>query len=611
MGQSNPNLTSGQILPGFYGYVDFSAGAAAQAPNLKCLLWGFVSGSATATLYQPFRPVSQTDCNGKAGGAYTDLARAFNAAAAQPEAQGAEIWCMPVPFPSGGTASSYTFTVFVPGTNPSKAGTIQMWVASQQVGAVGYTTTDTATTIAASIVSALNALTNIPIGTATNSLGVITVPYWCKGTTGEDFPVRATMPVGGTGVNLAAAQLVFATNATGAGSVLINLGAASITTALAGGETPAQVATKVVAAVNASSFAVTAVVDSVSTSKVDLYFNYNQGGWDVRRIQVSVVTSTGLTVNAGSGATDGSGSASSYTYNGTLGAGAPSLTQGMTNLAAQAVWYRSWASPWSDSTTLGTMATNIEAGRNGSITGQKLTVLTTADFQSLTTDGAIPAATSPALTTSTPGYAFGWSPDCPVQALELSARIAVARAAQWISAPQKNWNRYKLVGSASAPILLPPTTPSLDNQNSALRSYGLSPWVLGASGNLEVVKGRTTSLAQDVRQWSWSCEAQASYHWQDLQSYLAGIFSSASLVRFGAPKSAGVFDAQSVTDTVNARIKLWENQGNYDGADALATATKTTVNQSNINRFDVNYAESPVVDLDQIAFTGLYMQPSV
>lgn len=611
MASGNPNLGSGQVLPGFFGYVLYQQGAGAQAPNLRCLLWGYVSGSALATLNQPFKPASQTDCNNLVGGANTDLARAFNAAMSQPDAQGAEVWCMPIAAPSGGTASTYVWTIFVANTNPVKAGTLQLWVASQQIGAVGFTTTDTATTIGAAVAAALLAQTNIPIATAINASGVITITYLHKGTTGEDFPARCTIAPNASGVNLSPCQLLFATSATGVGSVVVNMGAVTISTALAGGETAAQVATKVAASINASSYPVTAVVDGSVPAQVDLYFNYNAGGWDVRRISAAIVTTTALTVNAGSGATSGAGSAASLSYNGTQGTGAPSLSSAITALTNQDQWYRSWMTPWTDATSIGAMATYLEAGSNGSITGQKLQVLTMADFQALATDGAIPTATSPNLTTSAPHYAFGWAPDCTVQAFELSARVAAARAAQWISAPQKNWNGYRIVGNAAAPILLPPTVPDKNTQNSALRTYGLSPWLPGPSGNIEIIKGRTTSLANDMRLWSWSAEAQAAYHWQDLKAYFAQIFGGGNIVRFGPPKAAGLFDANSFIDATKARMRLWELQGNYDGADALAGGVTAAPNAQNVNRVDVNYPESPVLDLDQVVFSGLYTQPSV
>lgn len=607
MPSGNPNLTSGQMLPGFYGYTAYNVGGAAQAPSLRCLLWGYVGGSATATPNQPFRPVDGVDAAAQCGGSNTDAARAYVAAASQPEAQGADLWIMPIQAPSAGTAATYTIKVFVSNTNPAKAGTIQLWVASQPIPAVGFTTSDTATSIGAAIASALTAAPNVPIASAVNSSGVVTITYIHKGTTGEDFPIRCYISPNGSGVNLSPGQALFNTTAVGAGSVVVNFGAVSVTTALAGGETAPQIATKVAASFAANTYAVTAVVDSVSNSTVDFYFNNN---WDVRRMSAAVVTSTGTTVNLGSGVTSGTGSPTSLSYNGTQGTGAPSLTQAIANLQTSNQWYRSWMAPWTDATTLGALATYIEAASNGSITGQKLQILTVADFQSLSLDGAIPTAVSPNLTTTPPHYAFGWSPDCPVQAFELAARAAAARAAFWISAPQFNWNGWKFQGNAQAPILTPPTTPSKDTLNSALRTYALSPWVVGPSGNIEIIKGRTTSLAADLRLWAWSSEAQAAYHIQDLASYFPSIFANGSIVRYTDPKAPGLFDAQSVIDATNARMRFWEQNGNYDGAKLMSQFTKATPNALNPFRFDVDFAESPVLDLDQVVYTGHFSQPS-
>jgi phage tail sheath gpL-like len=607
MPSGNPNLSSGQMLPGYYGYVDYNASGTAQAPNLRCLIWGYMGATGTQTPNQPFQPIDQLDVNQRIGSAKFDAARAYAAAVAQPESQGAEIWVMPILEPSGGVASVYKLKMYVANVNPAQPGTIQLWVASQQIPAVGFSTTDTSSTIATAVGAALLAASYAPIASAAVAVDVVTITYPHKGTTGEDFPVRGQVTPSGSGVNVSPGQALFATNAAGAGSVVVNAGAKTVTTAIANADTAAAIATKVVASFAADTYPVTAQVDGSVPAQVNFFLN---AGWDVRRMSAAVVTSTGTTVNLGSGVTSGVGSASSLSYNGTLGAGAPSLTAAIANLQASQKWYRSWTAPWVDAATLGVMATYVEAAENGSITGQKLQILTVADWQSLTVDGAIPTATSPNLTTAPPHYAFGWSPDAPVQAFELSARAAVARAALWISAPQKNWNGFKFQGNAQAPILAPAYTPSKDTLNTALRTFALSPWIQGPSGNIEVVKGRTTSLASDLRLWSWSAEAQAAYHIQDLQSFYPSIFAGASIVRYSEPKAAGIFDAQSFIDVTRGRMKEWEKQGNYDGADKMAPFVTAAPNQANLNRMDVDFPESPVLDLDQIVFTSHFTSPS-
>ncbi len=606
---ANPNLTAGQMLPGYYGYVDYGPGGSGEGPNNRALLWGYI-GSGTATPNMPFRPDDQTDADAKCFKG-SDLARAYAAGISQAQSSGADVWLMPITAPSGGTQSTYTLKVYIASTNPSKAGTIQLWIASQPVPAVGFTTSDTATTIGDALASAITSMSNgggnLPLASAINAAGVVTLTYLHKGTTGEDLPIRCFItPTSGSGVNLSPGQCLFATAATGAGSVVTSFGALTVTTAIANSDTAAAIATKVVASFNASTYPLTAVVDGSVSAQVNFYFN---NGWDVRRISAYVVTSTGTTANLGSGATSGAGSSSSLTYNGVQGTSAPSLTTAITNLTNVSKWYRSWSAPWTDAVTLGVLATYMEAAENGTITGQKLQHLTVCGFSALSVDGAIPPAVTPNLTTTPPHYAYGWSPDISVQAHEMAARAAVARAAYWLTTPQKNWNGFQFTSSVQAPILKPKTVPSLDTQNSALRTYALSPWIVGPSGSVEVVKGRTTSLSFDLRLWAWSAEAQAAYHIYDLTQYLPTVFGGGSIVRYSDPKAPGIFDSQSFIDVVCARMRLWEKQGNYDGADKFASAVTAKPNGNNPFREDVDFPESPVIDLDQIVFTSHFQQP--
>jgi phage tail sheath gpL-like len=599
------NLTSGQVLPGFYGFLDYNAQGSGQAPSLRALLWGYVSASAQRIPNQPYLPASQQDADDGCGRG-SDLASMYAATISQPESQGAEVWLMPIAEPSGGVQSTYKLTVFVSATNPSRAGTIQLWINSQPVPAVGFTPSDTDATIATALASAIGTMLDLPIASATATAGVITIAYRHKGTTGEDFPFRCNISPNGTGVTLSPGQILFATAVTGIGSVQVNVGALAISTAVGGTDTPAIVATKVAASFNSNAYPLTAVVDSVSTATVDLLFNND---YDVRRISAAIITSVGLTANLGSGATDGSGSPTSLTYNGTTGTGAPALAQAVTNLGNLDP-FRSWVVPWLDSNTLSTLATNIEASSDGSITGQKQQILTVCDFRPASVAGAIAPDVSPNLTATPPHYAICWSPDVPVKAVEIAARLAAARASKWIDTPAFNWNGFQVRGNGRSPILLPPTIPSVDAQNTALRTYALAPIIVGPSGNMEVVKGRTTSLANDKRLWAWSTEAQAAYHTTDLALFFRSRFLGGSIVRYSEPKAPGLFDQQSFKSATKERMRFWELNGNYDGADALAPSVKATPDVNNPFRMNIEYPESPVLDLDQIVFTGHFTQPS-
>jgi phage tail sheath gpL-like len=603
---SNTNLTSGQVLPGFYGFVDYNAGGSGQAPGLRALLWGYIGSTAQKTPNQPFLPSSQQDANdGCERG--SDLARMYAAAMSQPEAQGAEVWLMPVVAPSGGTASVYKLKTYVASTNPAKSGTIQLWIASQQVPAVGFTTSDTASTIASAISAAIATMSDLPIGTPSPTTDTVTLPYKHKGLTGEDLPIRCNISPSGTGVTLSPGQALFATSATGSGTVRIATGDLAVSTTIAGSDTAAAIATKVAAAFNADTYPLTAVVDGSVSAQVNLLFSNDR---DVRRISAAVVTSTGTTVNLGSGATDGTGVITSLSYNGTQGVGVPSVSAALTNLASLDT-FRSWASSWTDATTLGALATNIENASDGSINGQKQQHLTFSYSDAASVAGAIPLATSPNLTTSPPHYAGLWAPAAAIQNYEISARVAAARASLWLGTPQKNWNAFQIKGSSTVPILAPASKPSRDAQNTALRTYALAPVVLGASGNLEIVKGRTTSLAANKKLWAWSSEAQAAFHVVDLGLFFKERFEGGSIVQFSEPKAPGIFDQLSFKSATQERMRTWETNGNYDGADLLAPAVDVTLpDPQNPFRVNVEYPESPVLDLDQVVFTGHFTSPS-
>lgn len=601
---ANKNLTSGQVVPGFFSSVDYNTQGGGAAPDNRLLIWAYMTAAGQRTPNRPFLPASQQDVDDGCGRG-SDAANFYAAAVSQPEAQGAEIHVIPIVEPSGGVASTYKLKVFVANTNPAKPGTLDVWFGSVKVASVGFTQTDTAATIAAALLAQLNTAKDSPIGTCTLATDVVTVPYIHKGTTGEDFPVRCNISPNGSGVTLSPGQLLLATNAVGVGSVKVSFGALSVSTALAGGETPAVAAGKVAASFVADSYPLTAVVDGGTPAQVNLLFANNR---DVRRISAVVLTSTGMTANLGSGATDGTGSPTSTTLNGTQGTGVPSLTAALTNLDSLDP-YRSWASPWLDTATIGSLATKLEAASDGSISGQKQQILTLADYRDSATAGATAPACSPDLTATPPHYAILHAPDAAVPAMELAVRVAAARAAFWLDTPQFNWNGFQLKGNDRKPILLPPSKTSLTAQNTDLRTYGLAPVVKGPSGNLEVVKGRTTSLAGDKRLWAWSTEAQAAYHAVDLPAFFATRFAKGSIVRYSDPKAPGLFDAQSFKSATQERMRFWEEQGNYDGADLLADAVTATPDANNPFRINVDFPESTVLDLDQVVIASHFTSP--
>ena len=98
---------------------------------------------------------------------------------------GQEVWGVPLAEPGAGTAATGTITI---GTAPTEAGTLHLYIAGVHVP-IGVTSADTPTTVAAAIVTAITADTNLPV-TATSALGVVTVLCKWKGTSGNDIDMR-------------------------------------------------------------------------------------------------------------------------------------------------------------------------------------------------------------------------------------------------------------------------------------------------------------------------------------------------------------------------------------------------------------------------------------
>lgn len=596
---ANDNLSAGQVLPGFFGEVDYNSGGAGVDPNRRALIWGIKDASGQASPNIPRLPESQQEADDLFG-AGSDLAAAFAAAVSQPESQDAEVWCLPVVAPTGGVAAIYKLKVFGPAT---RAGSLQLRICSIDVPVVGYASGDSAATIATALQSAIQSIASkLPIGTVTVSTDEVTIPLRHKGVQGEDFPMRCNITPG-TGVSLSPGQLVLATNAIGAGSIRVDMGALVVSTTLAGGETPAAAAALVADSFNAEgAYPLSA---SVVSSTVNLFFRNDM---DVRRLSASILTSTGMTADLGSGVTDGTGSPTSLTYAGTPGTGVPSISASLTNLD-EADPFRSWAQPWLDTTLIGLMATHIENKSDGSIGGQKQQVLSMCSFETSSVAGAIGPAVSPNLTTTAPHYAILRAQDCPIPGMWFAARIAVARAAAATN-PGKNYNGFRFRGNERSPILGSTVRPSKTVQNSDLRTYGLSPVVVGPSGYWEVVKGRTTSLASDRKLHAWSVEAQCAFYHQDLVTFLRERFEGGSLVQYSEPKTAGIFDEASFEQAVRERMRFWEELGIYDGAERLASYVKATRDLVNPYRMNVRFPMSPVLDLDQVVFSGLFQQPA-
>lgn len=137
-----------------------------------------------------------------------------------------ELWCLPVAEPGAGVAATGTLTVTAV---PTSAGTFSLYVAGQRL-AIAAGPSDTVTTIAAAIVTAVTANTSLPV-TAANVAGVVTFTCKWKGSTGNDIDIRANyggirageeMPIGMTAT--IASKLTGGTGAPVFTTAIANLG---------------------------------------------------------------------------------------------------------------------------------------------------------------------------------------------------------------------------------------------------------------------------------------------------------------------------------------------------------------------------------------------------
>jgi phage tail sheath gpL-like len=169
---------NGIRVPLFYAEMDNSqANYFSQA--VRGLLIGQKLAAGTATANVPVLVNSQIQANTLFGQG-SMLARMFLVwRLANPIG---EIWALPHLENAAGTAQTGTITVTGPAT---AAGTINLYIAGQLVQ-VAVGSTDTATTVAASISTAINAAGDLPI-TSTPSVGVVTWTCRWKGATGADL----------------------------------------------------------------------------------------------------------------------------------------------------------------------------------------------------------------------------------------------------------------------------------------------------------------------------------------------------------------------------------------------------------------------------------------
>jgi phage tail sheath gpL-like len=180
------NIPSNIKVPLYWVEVDPSM-AGLSTVNLKALLVGTMlsTGDAVHDVAMPIGSQAQAD---KHFGAGSMLSRMFQAYFSNNFAN--EVWALPLAEPTAGTAATGTITITTP---PTAAGTIHLYIAGSHVP-VNVASTDTATTIASAIASAINTYADtignvaLPV-TAVAATGTVTLTSHFKGVSGNEITV--------------------------------------------------------------------------------------------------------------------------------------------------------------------------------------------------------------------------------------------------------------------------------------------------------------------------------------------------------------------------------------------------------------------------------------
>jgi len=604
----NPQIPPGYELPGVFTSF-LLADPGAVSPNNKALIFGYVTSTASADLNTPFLPVTQDVCNAKCGSGGAMLARAFSAARAQlgPAGVGAELWCVPLAEPSGGTAATHLIKFMSEpvystvnskwqlgaGTAASKAGVGRIMIGPRVVAAFGWKKDDTYVAIAAAAKTAMDkaaSAATLEVTAAHGGTETLTLTDRHKGAHGNYLPVRVDLDAG-CDVAASCGTIAFSgtAGADGSATLLFNgLASKPCSYAITSGDANTVSGTGLLGAINAKAFPVLAAEPAVASGTITLF--YRPERW-VHLISISLASVTVQTV---------------ATAVGTAGAGVPDLAAALTTLASDpATSYRAWSAFWHDTSNWGTAATHVEGQALSPI--EKGQTVHGADTRDVTTVGTLTGATTPKLTSS-PRYVVGWAQGCPMRPWEISARTATMVAAG--QRPSLNFNFTDLRGSDESPVAAAPRADraTMDELNTGAATYGLCPIVPGSSGVPQVLLSRTTYSPigfNDRKLIKWSCILTLDYYRLDLKAYLFGLFGQDKKIKKNSEsRTSYSVTTQRVKNAVYTKMVDWDDRDLYDGAKGAREAIQAGVLEAP-TRINVALPMIPPADLDQLSVVGL------
>jgi phage tail sheath gpL-like len=567
----NPNLPSNWRVPGIYISLDLRGSSAGIGTLAKRIL---LVGHKTATGIAPLNTVVQILGQSNANllfGQGSDLARQHKATLAQIGSGMADIFAIVVPEPVGGVQSTHLITFI---GNAQGAGAVEIAICGLTT-TVAIANLDTAATIAANAAAAINAeLPDAPVTAQANG-PTVTLTYRHAGLVGNDLPVMVTFS-GNTGVQASPGSISFNGLGVGAGSVVVDIGATAVQAAINSNDTGINIAQSLAQAFAADAYPCTAAATGAGV--LTLYYAPDRG---VHRISAAIFTTTAVSVALAVG---------------TLGAGQPTLTQSLGNVASQSA-FGCWASGFVDAQSLSAMAAHIEAYADG--LRQKDQELFIASTDALATAAAIAPNTTPALSSS-PRYAIGWCADSPEQAYELAARMAACVCVE--DYYPYNYDGQPLETDDTTPLLLPHVNSRPDDgECNAALNLGLTPLVADeVLGQLVILSDRTTMQTQDDRLWGWGTIRTLAFYRADLRAFLKQRFPNKSLKLTGVPRTAYTVNLESIRDAVLERIRQWDNADLFDGVDAIKDEVTVSPNATNRTRIDIFVPCKPPQKLSQL-----------
>lgn len=591
---TNPNLPPGYKRPGvFFSYRIGDTGA--TVPNRRVLLFGYVPSGAPAVLNTPFLALSKDQVDSLASGPQYMLPRAYAAAKSQlPAGVGAEIWCVPLPAPSGGVKAIHRITFLaapvagVLGSNTTAKTAVQCRIRFSGIGTTFQIAQgDTFAQMATKALAALQLLPDLPLSVTISGGDTLLCEDWHAGEHGNDMPILVEFSNTDAGVAASPGTVTVSGPATGAGTFTVRGTVKSAQVSYINAEVDATVAARMVAKLNSDSYSVAAATASPATGVVTLFYRNER---PLHRVSAST-SGAGITVASALG---------------TSGSGTPSLTSALTTLAADSQSYKCWAPFWVDLSNWGTLAAHLIGQNETPIEKNQVAI---ASLSLSLTDVAtldLAANTSPALTAS-PLFFPVWEQGAAVCAWELGARVAAMVAAETFQA--ENFNDRQLKGTDAAPLPVPHradrSTP--DDENTAITSLHLAPIHVDAEGYNAIVRSSTSYKATgsiDEKLEKWSAILAIHYYRQDLKAYLQKTFPGRNIKRFGKPRTVKSVSPAGVKTAVYQKMLEWDAADLYDGAEQLRDAVMAGVLVSP-TRIDVALPLRPPADLDQLSVEGI------